>query len=69
VRLGFATLAELGLALGDALRSRAQARLAMAMPAEQEAALEMRSVEAVTGAREIGAAVEALLVDVGQLRA
>jgi hypothetical protein len=69
VRLGFATLAELGLALGDALRSRAQTRLAMAMPAEQEAALEMRSVEAVTGAREIGAAVEALLVDVGQLRA
>jgi hypothetical protein len=69
VRLGFAAVAELGLALGDALRARAQAQLATATPAEQAASLEVRSAEAAAGAREIGAAVEALLEDAGQLRA
>ena len=69
VRLGFAALAELGQALGDALRARAQTRLAMATPAEQATAIEVRSAEAAARAREIGAAVEALLEDAGQLRA
>ncbi len=71
VRLGFAALAELGLALGDALRARAQARLAAATPAEQAAAFDEHrtSAGAAAGAREIGVAVEALLEDAGQLRA
>jgi hypothetical protein len=71
VRLGFATVAELGLALGDALRARAQAHLAAATPAVQAAAFEepRTSTGAAAGAREIGAAVEALLEDAGQLRA
>jgi hypothetical protein len=71
VRLGFAALAELGLALGDALRTRAQARLAAATPAAQAAAFDEppTSAGAAAGAREIGRAVEALLEDVAQLRA
>jgi hypothetical protein len=71
VRLGFATVAELGLALGDALRARAQAHLAAATPAVQAAAFEepRTSTGAAAGAREIGAAVEALLEDAAQLRA
>jgi hypothetical protein len=71
VRLGFAAVAELGLALGDALRARAQAHLAAAPPAVQAAAFEepRTSTGAAAGARKIGAAVEALLEDAGQLRA
>ncbi|HEX6211367.1 MAG TPA: hypothetical protein VF136_11355 [Methylomirabilota bacterium] len=69
VRLGFAAVAELGLALGDALRARAQARLAAATEADQAAALGAPRTAAAAGAREIGLAVEALLEDVGQLRA
>jgi hypothetical protein len=71
VRLGFAALAELALALGDALRARGQAALAAAAPAAQAAALDepRTSAGAAAGAREIGLAVEALLEDVGQLRA
>jgi hypothetical protein len=70
-RLGFAALAELAQALGDGLRARAQARLAAAPAAVQAAALDTaRSpAEAAAGAREIGAAVEALLEDAGQLLA
>jgi len=71
VRLGFAALAELALALGDALRARGQAALAAATPAAQAAAFDepRTSAGAAAGAREIGLAVEALLEDVGQLRA
>ena len=70
VRLGFAALAELGLALGDALRARAQAHLATATPAAQAAAFEAPApADAAAGARQIGDAVEALLQDAGQLRA
>ena len=71
VRLGFAAVAEFAQALGDALRARAQARLAAAPPAEQAAALEVprSAAEAAAGAREVGLAVEALLEDVAQLRA
>jgi hypothetical protein len=70
VRLGFAAVAELGLALGDALRARAQARLAAATPTAQAAVFDARSpAGAAAGAREIGVAVEALLEDAGQLRA
>jgi hypothetical protein len=71
VRLGFAALADLAQALGDPLRARAQARLAVATPAAQAAALETgRSpAAAAAGAREIGLAVEALLEDAGQLLA
>jgi hypothetical protein len=71
VRLGFAALAELGLALGDALRARAQAALAAAPPAAQAAAFDepRTSAAAAAAAREIGLAVEALLEDAGQLRA
>jgi hypothetical protein len=71
VRLGFAGLAELGLALGDVLRARAQARLAAATETEQAAALRaaVTAREAATGARVIGQAVEALLEDVAQLLA
>jgi hypothetical protein len=71
VRLGFAALAELGLALGDALRASAQAALAAATPAAQAAAFDAAptAAGAAAGAREIGLAVEALLEDVGQLRA
>jgi hypothetical protein len=67
LRLGFATLAELAQALGDPLRARAQARLAAARPAAQAAALEAERPPA--DARAIGLGVEALLEDVGQLRA
>lgn len=68
VRLGFAALAELAQALGDGLRARAQARLAAAPPAVQAAALsaERSPAGAAAGAREIGAAVEALLEESGQ---
>jgi hypothetical protein len=71
VRLGFTALAELGHALGDGLRARAQARLAVAPPAVQAAALaaERSPAGAAAGAREIGLAVEALLEDAGQLLA
>jgi hypothetical protein len=70
VRLGFAALTELGLALGDALRARAQAHLAAAPPAAQAAAFAVSSaVDAAAGARQIGDAVEALLQDAGQLLA
>jgi len=71
IRLGFAALAEMSQALGDALRARAQARLAAATPAAQAAAFEAERspAGAAAGARAIGRAVEALLEDVGQLRA
>jgi len=69
VHLGFAALAELGLALGDARRARAQAHLAAAPPAAQAAAFEAPAADAADAAREIGVAVEALLQDAGQLRA
>jgi hypothetical protein len=71
VRLGFAALAELALALGDALRARAQARLAAAAPDVQAAALAggRSAAGAAAGAREIGVAVEALLEDADQLLA
>jgi hypothetical protein len=67
VRLGFTALADLAHALGDGLRARAQAQLAAAAPDVQADALG-REAE-VTGAREIGSAVEALLEDAGQLLA
>ena len=44
VRLGFAALAELAAALGDALRARAQVRLAAEPPAAQARALERHAV-------------------------
>jgi YD repeat-containing protein len=71
VRLGFAALAELGLALGDGLRARAQARLALAPPSVQAAALEAGRppAETAAGARVIGHAVETLLEEAAQLRA
>jgi hypothetical protein len=71
VRLAFVALAELGHALGDELRARAQARLAAAPLPAQEAALgETRApAGAAAGAREIGLAVEALLEDCDQLLA
>jgi hypothetical protein len=71
VRLGFAALAELAHALGDALRARAQARLAAATPAAQAEALGAGRAPAgaAAGAREIGVAVENLLEDAGQLLA
>ena len=63
VRLGFAALAELAAALGDALRARAQVRLAAEPPAAQARALRTTPSpeEAAANAREIGRAVEALL--------
>jgi hypothetical protein len=67
VRLGFAALADLAHALGDGLRARAQARLASASPEVQAEALG-RGPEGAD-ARAIGAAVEALLEDAGQLLA
>ena len=56
VRLGFAALAELAAALGDALRARAQVRLAAEPPAAQARALSATpsSEEAAANAREIG---------------
>jgi hypothetical protein len=71
VRVGFVALAELGHALGDALRARAQARLAAASPALQAASLQVvrHPAGAAAGAREIGLAVEALLEDAAQLLA
>ena len=71
VRLGFAALAELAHALGDALRARAQARLAAATPAAQAEAFgaARAPAAAAAGAREIGVAVEGLLEDAGQLLA
>jgi hypothetical protein len=67
VRLGFAALADLAHALGDGLRARAQARLAAASLEVQTDALG-REPEP-TGVRAIGAGVEALLEDAGQLLA
>lgn len=69
VRLGFVALTELGLALGDGLRARAQAHLAAASPSDQAAAFERSPVDAAARAREIGEAVEALLEEAAQLRA
>jgi hypothetical protein len=71
VRLGFVALAELAHALGDGLRARAQARLAAASPAAQAAALGLARApaDAAAGAREIGAAVQALLEEAAQLLA
>lgn len=71
IRLGFVALAELGHALGDVLRARAQARLAASTPAEQAAVLgrARAAAGAAAGAREIGLAVEALLEDADQLLA
>jgi hypothetical protein len=71
VRLGFAALAEVALALGDRLRAQAQARLAAAPPAVQAAALAggRAPAAAAAGAQAIGRAVEALLEDAGQLLA
>ena len=69
VRLGFAALAELAAALGDALRARAQARLAAEPPAAQAHALSTTPSpeEAAANAREIGRAVEAMLESAGQI--
>jgi hypothetical protein len=69
VRLGFATLAELAAALGDALRARAQVRLAAEPPAAQARALGTTpsAEEAAANAREIGRAVEALLEAAAQI--
>ena len=63
VRLGFAALAELAAATGDALRGRAQRRLAAdSTPAKHRALSAERSAQdAAANAREIGRAVEALL--------
>jgi hypothetical protein len=63
VRLGFAALGELAAAAGDALRARAQLRLAAdTAPAQAQALSAGRSPqEAATSARDIGRAVEALL--------
>jgi len=69
VRLGFATLAEAAHALGDALRARGQARLAEAEAGAQAEALARSSTDAAAAAREIGEAVERLLVETAQLRA
>jgi hypothetical protein len=69
VRLGFMALTELALAVGDALRARAQAHLAAASPSAQAAAFERSPVDAAARAREIGEAVEALLEEAAQLRA
>jgi hypothetical protein len=69
VRLGFAALAEAAHALGDALRARGQARLAGAETGAQAEALARSSTDAAAAAREIGEAVERLLVETAQLRA
>ena len=71
VRLAFAALAELGHALGDGLRARAQARLSAAPLPAQAAALDLARAPAgaVASAREIGLAVEALLEESAQLLA
>jgi hypothetical protein len=63
VRLGFAALAELAAAAGDALRGRAQRRLAAESIGAQTRALsaERSAADAAANAREIGRAVEALL--------
>jgi hypothetical protein len=63
VRLGFAALAELAAATGDALRGRAQRRLAAdSTPAKNRALSAERSAQdAAANAREIGRTVEALL--------
>jgi hypothetical protein len=68
VRLGFAALAELAAAAGDALRRKAQLRLAADTEAAQARALESgRSPkDAAANARDIGRAVEALLQAAGQ---
>jgi hypothetical protein len=71
VHLGFAALADLAHALGDALRARAQARLAAASEEAQAAALARpRSpAAAASAAQTIGRAVERLLEEPGQLLA
>jgi hypothetical protein len=71
VRLAFAALAELGHALGDGLRARAQARLSATPLPAQAAALDLARAPAaaVASAREIGLAVEALLEESAQLLA
>jgi hypothetical protein len=63
VQLGFAALAELAAAAGDALRRRAQLRLAADTESAQAQALQSgRSPQdAAANARDIGRAVEALL--------
>jgi hypothetical protein len=63
VRLGFAALAELAAAAGDALRIRAQLRLALDTESAQAQALqsERSPQDAAANARDIGRAVEALL--------
>jgi hypothetical protein len=71
VRLGFAALVEMAQALGDPLRTRAQAHLAAADADTQRAALAAgrAPAAAAAGAQEIGRAVEALLEDAAQLLA
>jgi hypothetical protein len=71
VRLGFAALAELAAALGDAVRARAQVRLAAGPPSAQAHALSVTpsAEDAAANARQIGRAVEALLESAGQLTA
>jgi hypothetical protein len=63
VRLGFAALAELAAAAGDALRRQAQLRLAAeTAPAQAQALGARRSPgDAAASARDIGRAVEVLL--------
>jgi len=63
VRLGFAALAELAAAAGDALRRQAQLRLAAeAAPVQAQAMGAGRSPgDAAASARDIGRAVETLL--------
>ena len=63
VRLGFAALAELAAAAGDALREQAQRRLAADPTPAQIRALsaERSAADAAASARDIGRAVEILL--------
>jgi len=63
VRLGFAALAEAAHALGDGLRARGQAQLAAAGASVQAEALARSATDAASAARQIGEAVERLLVE------
>jgi len=62
--LALAAIVELGVLVGDALRARAQARLAALPPAAQAAALDSPPPTDGRHARAIGDAIEALLREV-----
>jgi hypothetical protein len=62
--LALAAIVELGVLVGDALRARAQARLAALPPAAQAAALDSPPAADGRHARAIGDAIEALLREV-----